>query len=186
MGVIYQITNTVDGKRYIGKTTKTAEQRFIAHKRKSIQPKTYLHKAMSKYGFDNFKIEVLEETEDLDNRERYHIKLLKPEYNLTDGGEGGDTSRSPNYKEGMEKRRSYAGENNPMFGRRRTGEVHQWTEESRESFKKKVACPVSCEGVVYDSVQEAQAAYPGVSIRKRLGNPRWPEFFRLREPTRRK
>jgi hypothetical protein len=46
-------------------------------------------------------------------------------------------------------------------------------------------CPVVCEGTHYESVGAAQEAYPGISIRKRLDNPKYPEFYRLRERTRR-
>lgn len=36
--------------------------------------------------------------------------------NLTDGGDGGDTSTSPNYKKGIQQRNT-SGINNPMYGR---------------------------------------------------------------------
>jgi hypothetical protein len=47
-------------------------------------------------------------------------------------------------------------------------------------------CPVVCEGVEYPSVGAAQEAYPGCNIRKRLDNPKYPDFYRLRERTKRK
>ena len=45
-----------------------------------------INKALLKYGFSNFKLEILEYC-DLDNvieREQYYINLLKPEYNILD------------------------------------------------------------------------------------------------------
>lgn len=187
MGYIYLITNKTNGKRYVGMTRKPIEERFRKHKYCAAEPKTHLHRAMSKHGFDAFELSLLEEVLDikmLARRERHYISELKPEYNMTEGGEGGDTSASPNYKAAI-ARRSMKGASNPMFGRKRVGETHHWSEGGRSSFKKKVACPVQCEGVTYDSVADAQKAYPGCNIRKRLDNPRYPDFIRLRERTRR-
>lgn len=185
MSIIYLITNNVNGKRYIGKTTKTMESRFRRHKYSAANPKTYLHKAMAKYGFDAFVVSLIEHADDLDSREKYWIAKLQPEYNMTVGGEGGDTSKSPNFVAGL-SRRECSGQKNSMFGRSRTGELHRWTDEGKRAFKKKVACPVVCEGVEFASVGDAQAAYPGCNIRKRLDNPKYTEFFRLRDKTPRK
>lgn len=185
MSIIYLITNNVNGKRYVGKTIKTMEQRFRGHKYASVSPKTYLHKAMAKYGFDSFEISTIEETAQLNEREKYWIEELQPEYNMTKGGDGGDTSSSPNFRKWVE-RIDVSGNRNPMYGKSRTGETHRWTDVGKSSFKKKVACPVVCEGTRYESVGEAQAAYPGCNIRKRLDNPKYPDFYRLRERTLRK
>jgi hypothetical protein len=35
-------------------------------------------------------------------------------------------------------------------------------------------------------VGAAEAAYPGIKVRSRLDNPKYPEFYRLRERTKRK
>lgn len=45
---------------------------------------------MEKYGKESFKYEILEECDEgmLDERERYYIRILKPEYNFMDGGQG--------------------------------------------------------------------------------------------------
>ncbi len=66
-----------------------------------------------------------------------------------------------------------------MLGKKQSEDWHQ-------AIKKSNSCPVSCEGVVYASVNEAQAAYPGLSIRKRIDNPRYAGFYRLRNKTTRK
>jgi hypothetical protein len=62
------------------------------------------------------------------------------------------------------------GKNHPMKGKRLT-----------RNF-----CPVVCEGIEYPSVSDAESAYPGISIRKRIDNPKHPKFYRLRERTKRK
>lgn len=177
---IYRITNKVNGKFYIGKTTKPVEHRFKTHIKNHKTQNTYLYHAMRKYGVEQFIVEHIESVSDktqLNQREKYWIALLTPQYNMTSGGDGGNTSSSPNYKLGMKNRihphtPSYGmlGKTHPMKGKNLT----------------KNYCPVVCDGVQYSSVGIAQASYPGINIRKRLDNPKYPNFFRLRERTRRK
>lgn len=183
--IIYQITNVVNFKCYIGKTTKTAEHRFKRHCCNSKKGNTHLYRAMRKFGLDKFTVTVLEETtpELLNDREQFWISELSPHYNMTSGGDGGDTSNSPNYKLGMSKRNT-SGPNNPMYGRVRT-DTAKYLVEARDKMIQANRCPVVCEGVEYSSVGEAQEAYPGINIRKRLDNPKFPQFYRMRERTRR-
>lgn len=107
---IYKITNTINEKSYIGKTTKSIESRFKQHMHNSKNGNTYLYKAIRKYGKDKFKIELIETVENdnnlLNDREIHWIKILNPEYNMTKGGEGGDTSNSPNFIESIKNRKS--------------------------------------------------------------------------------
>ena len=50
MGFIYKITNNINGKFYIGKTSRLINWRFSTHKSASISPKDYFHRALKKYG----------------------------------------------------------------------------------------------------------------------------------------
>ena len=61
-GYIYCITNTVNGKQYIGQTIRTIEQRFKDHinKSKCNKDNQYLYTAMNKYGIENFYVSQLE------------------------------------------------------------------------------------------------------------------------------
>ena len=94
MAYIYQITNNINGKIYIGKTERTIEERFKEHcyeafKRKSEQRPLYF--AMRKYGIDNFSISLIEETNNPEEREIYWIeqkRSYKLGYNATKGGDG--------------------------------------------------------------------------------------------------
>jgi group I intron endonuclease len=176
--IIYKITNKVNGNFYIGKTTKTADERFKRHFYNHKKQNTYLYKAMRKYGFDEFQIEILEETINLNEREIYWIKKLSPVYNMTLGGDGGDTSNSPNFIKGL-KRRPSPKPTYGMLGKKQS-------QNFKNSIQKSNRCPVICEGNEYSSVGEAQLAYPGISIRKRLDNSKYPNFYRLREKTLRK
>ena len=67
MGYIYCITNLINNKRYIGKTTNSIEERFKEHCsdfQKERCSKRPLYDAMNKYGIENFKIEEIEYIED--------------------------------------------------------------------------------------------------------------------------
>lgn len=91
--VIYSITNKVNNKKYVGKTTKTISERFNSHINSSnSKSQTHLHRAIRKYGSENFIIEIVEDgihdEHLLNQREVFWIKTIKSEYNMTAGGEG--------------------------------------------------------------------------------------------------
>ena len=80
---VYKITNNITGDFYIG-SSKNIKQRWSSHRNPAAQkrqPNSKLYKDMAEFGLDNFKIEVLEETADLKEREQYWIEQLKPSYN---------------------------------------------------------------------------------------------------------
>ena len=85
---IYIITNKIDGKRYIGQSV-DIKKRFHDHRCVSHETNVHLKRALKKYGKENFKYEVLEECpeEKLDELEVYYISKLKPEYNVSLGGQ---------------------------------------------------------------------------------------------------
>lgn len=176
--IIYKITNKVNGKIYIGKTTKTIHERYQRHFYNHKNGNTYLYKSMRKYGFDNFMIEAIEETLNLDEREIFWISELSPDYNMTKGGDGGDTSTSPNFIESL-KHRPPPKPTYGMLGKKQS-------QKFADAIKLSNSRPVVCEGKEYSSVGEAQKEYPGISIRKRLDNPKYKDFYRLRERTLRK
>jgi group I intron endonuclease len=49
-----------------------------------IRKTSLIHKAILKYGYSSFKLEILEycDKKDLLNREQYYMDTLKPEYNI--------------------------------------------------------------------------------------------------------
>ena len=114
--MIYLITNTLTDDKYVGYTSLSLEKRFKTHCANRHKGQTYLNRAMRKYGIENFKIECLQENGNLKEDEATWINQIKPTYNMTKGGEGGDTSESPNYKKGIKNRRSYVGKGNPRYG----------------------------------------------------------------------
>ena len=81
---VYKITNTITGDFYIG-SSKNIKQRWYAHRNPSFwkqHPNTKMVQAMVKYGYENFMIEVIEETTNLHEREQYWMDKLKPAYNM--------------------------------------------------------------------------------------------------------
>lgn len=89
-GCVYCIENTLNGKKYIGITTRTIKERFAEH----CKAKSYIGKAIRKYGVENFKLyelAVVNSREELCNLEVYYIEkynTLKSGYNQTIGGDG--------------------------------------------------------------------------------------------------
>lgn len=100
---IYKITNTVNNKIYVGYTKKSLDERLKTHFYHAKRGKLPLSQAIRKYKKENFKIELLEESEDdfyiHQQREKYWINKLnsrnpKIGYNVASGGDGGDTMSS--------------------------------------------------------------------------------------------
>jgi len=99
MGCIYVARCKVNRKPYVGKTMYTMEGRRKEHERDASNGSILLfHRALRKYGFHNFEWKVLmgsDDLEDLRDSEIVMIKQLKSRspngYNMTDGGDGGDT-----------------------------------------------------------------------------------------------
>lgn len=94
MAYIYQIINDINDKIYVGKTEFSIEKRFKEHCQDAFRErneKRPLYSAMRKYGVEHFHIELIEETDKPEERERYWIeqkRSFKNGYNATLGGDG--------------------------------------------------------------------------------------------------
>ena len=96
MGYIYCITNKLNNKKYVGKTTTNVEKRWEEHCSDCMKNrcnKRPLYDAMNKYGIENFIIETLQECEEdvLAEVEIFWIEKLNTYnfgYNATLGGDG--------------------------------------------------------------------------------------------------
>lgn len=90
--IVYCARNLVTGDEYIGATEKSLGARKANHLWHSQRtPKLHFHRAVAKYGSDNFEWTVLEECADFFaalEAERRHIADRKPAYNKTSGGGG--------------------------------------------------------------------------------------------------
>ena len=84
---IYQILNTVNGKRYIG-SAKSFKVRWAKHRgdlRLERHHSAYLQRSWKTHGPDSFSFEIIElcEVADLISREQAWIDSLLPEYNVS-------------------------------------------------------------------------------------------------------
>lgn len=80
-GIIYRITNKVNGLIYVGETTQTTKGRMARHIYKAKNnPLSPLHKAMQQFGVKNFVIEEIEEVEGCTKGELKQILRTKELY----------------------------------------------------------------------------------------------------------
>lgn len=151
---IYKITNKINDKCYIGQSI-DIYRRFDEHKYTSKTSK-YLHNSMVKYGINNFNFEIIEECDEsiLSEREKYWIKFynsIAPNgYNLTNGGDDGNTFRYRTEKEMEETKRKIrlatSGKNNGFFGKHHSEKTKEYlrkinvgktiSQETKEKLKK--------------------------------------------------
>lgn len=123
--IIYKAINKINGKVYIGLTTKSLEWRIMKHRQDHNRPnvhKAYLYRAMRKYGFENFTWEVIDTAtslKELHDKEKYWIEYYgsfndkSKGYNSTSGGEG---MYQLTDEERVARSERAKGEKNPMYG----------------------------------------------------------------------
>ncbi len=142
-GIIYKAVNKINGKCYIGQTSKKLSKRKTDHKSRANTKNfsiSAFYPAINKYGWDNFTWEILEycdSKEELDEMEFHYIlqyDTYKNGYNLTLGGEGDcgykhtvETKRiMSKLKEGM-----YFGKDNPFYGKTHSDEFKEWQSNNK-------------------------------------------------------
>lgn len=119
-GIIYKITNIIDGRVYIGQTTRSFWERYDGHLANTTN--RHLKHAVEKYGAEAFEIvealDTAETKEELDEKERYYIALYRSNeraygYNIADGGHRGKQADETRQLIGDAQR----GEKNHMYGK---------------------------------------------------------------------
>lgn len=103
-GYIYKVTNVKNSKYYIGKKSGKFDPNYYGSGK-------LINKAITKYGKENFQLEILEECNNesaLNEKEIHYISELKPDYNIAAGGTGGNTLlyASEEYKNKVYEKRS--------------------------------------------------------------------------------
>lgn len=142
---IYKIENKINNKIYVGMTgEKDINTRLIKHiKRSRYNENRPLYTAFKKYGIENFEISEIEKCntiEEMWEREKYWIKelnsLLPNGYNISTGGEGGDTyTNNPNREEIIKKiSQKLSGENNYFFGKHHSDETKKKISDSHKGL----------------------------------------------------
>ncbi len=138
-GVIYKITNLINGKIYVGQTKRSLKKRIREH---CISKNTNgIEGAIKKYGIDNFKVEVIEEcpVEMLNEREIFWIKELNSKapngYNLTDGGEGLKNPTKETCDRISANHADVSGKNNPNYGKHHSKKTRDKISASKQGEK---------------------------------------------------
>lgn len=86
---VYKLTNKINNKVYIGQTN-NIKRRIQEHKH-DVKTKSHIHRAIKKYGWESFSVEVLYYGPEYDEEERkwvqYYDSTNKEKgYNITTGG----------------------------------------------------------------------------------------------------
>lgn len=92
---IYLRTNLINGKQYVGQTSNIKRRDYKFYNLKNFYANEYLTEERNKYGLENFKTEILEETNTREKAWELEEKYIKEYntkypngYNITDGGSG--------------------------------------------------------------------------------------------------
>lgn len=156
MGIIYKAINKINGKSYIGQTkcplnTRISQHVYAATKANS---NSYFHKAIRKYGPNNFKWVILRNSciREINDIE---IELIRKHdtfnngYNLTIGGDGVKGLSKENHpcygkhrsektkdkiRMTFEKNGTVCGKNNPMYGKKHTSVSKQKMSKAKKSY----------------------------------------------------
>ena len=83
--IVYCHTNKINGKKYIGITSQTPEQRF--RHGKGYKKSKYFNRAIQKYGWDNFTHEILYKDLTIEDAKEKEIELIKL-FNTRDNDKG--------------------------------------------------------------------------------------------------
>jgi group I intron endonuclease len=142
--LIYKITNLINDKIYIGKQKSNNENYYGSG--------VLIKRAIKKYGIEKFKKDIIEECFDYDTlnqREIYWINFYKSTeknigYNITQGGEFGDTlTNNPNREAIIEKMRAKAklkiGEKNNFYGKHHSDKTKKIIGEKNTRYGKETS-----------------------------------------------
>lgn len=124
--VTYLVTNKINGKQYVGQTTRSMERRWKLHCYKG----SILFNAITKYGASNFTYAILSECssiEQLNDAEAYwidHYQTLAPiGYNITPGGKGYTRTEANRKSLSLSHIGKQTGKDHPMYGKKHTEEA---------------------------------------------------------------
>lgn len=114
-GIVYKATNNLNGKVYIGQTVRDLNIRINRHLQDAkYENKTIFHRAINKYGkenFDWFIVDYAYNQDELNKKEIYWIEycnsfIKNPNcngYNMTIGGYGASGENHPSYNKEVSK-----------------------------------------------------------------------------------
>lgn len=133
--IVYKATNKINGKSYIGSTSKDLEVRKRQHRSEAMKgtKDRIFHRAIRKHGFDSFEWTILDDTStnvgDLRNLEAHYIAELKTfgmGYNATPGYDNTTLGYKFTDEQKNHLRLVRKDKPNPNLG-------NTWSEEQRQS-----------------------------------------------------
>lgn len=93
--IVYLRTNMVNGMQYVGQTQNLKRRNYKFNNCKNYYSNPYLTEERNKYGFENFKTDVIAEVETREEAWELEMKYIKEfdtkypnGYNISDGGPG--------------------------------------------------------------------------------------------------
>ncbi|XWW92062.1 GIY-YIG endonuclease (mitochondrion) [Cordyceps javanica] len=127
---IYKWTNKVTNDIYVGQSIDLAK-RFIRYFNLSYlknRESLVISRALIKYGYSNFSLDILEycDIKDLTEREQYYMDKLNPKYNtlkVAGSSSGHKLSEETKAKISKSLKGIYVGEKSPLFGRTHSEET---------------------------------------------------------------
>jgi group I intron endonuclease len=139
MHYLYTITNTLNNKVYIGQTVDN-KKRWMQHKAYAKHPEKtgqYIHRAMAKYGIENFTFEIIaacQTQEDANETEsvlinQYDSRNKECGYNLMIGGSYGGHSDETKQKQREATLEQIATKGHPA-------QDHEVSQETRDLLRK--------------------------------------------------
>lgn len=146
--IIYKVTNIINNHSYIGQTVTSLSKRKAAHLSDVLIKKdsTYFHRAIRKYGVNDFEWSIIDECsaiEELNRLEIYYIgyyDTFDNGYNLTLGGEGSvgfkHTEESIKIMSEKAKERFKNPENHPNFGKPCSQKIKDAVSKANKGRKK--------------------------------------------------
>jgi|SRR5919204_3450991 group I intron endonuclease len=163
---IYRLINKINGKTYVGSSVDLTIRFYKYYSLKQLNlRKTAIHNALLKYGFQNFKLEILEYcAEDVNpvEREQYFLDLLKPEYNiLTKAGSLLGFKHKTETLEFFKNERKVSDSTRENLSKAATGrilslELRKKLSEQREGIK--------LSSITRDKISKAAVALRGVTV----------------------
>lgn len=147
-GIIYKVTNKLNGKVYIGQTIRKLSERRNGHiKDSKSNSNLHFHNALRKYGIKQFVWEIIDTTRsriELNKKECFYIKEYNSfdkryGYNMTYGGEG----VKPNLVTREKQSKSHIGKSNPMKGKHYSKEIvekYSKSHKGKPAWNKGIPC----------------------------------------------
>ena len=181
IGFIYVVTNTKNGKVYVGKTIKPFDGRWQEHLRDARAKRGhYLHNAIRKHGVDAFQFEIVDMAfgeDDLNSKEREYIfreVAVEPKfgYNLNSGGgKGCVVSESTKKKQAESVKEVMA---RPEVKQRQSDGVKAAWE--RSGYRQRHAAAMADPEYKRRSSQTRKDLWTGAEYRQRQAEYRTPDF----------